>query len=122
MRPDGRTAMERIKGRQLISKIAEFGEVVHFKIPKTQHMPGKYEDVWSDGLWLGFEMRTAEHLIGTNVGVFRVSTVMRKPEDERWSAIRIRDLVGSPKQPVPGQAGRRMPQHLEGACPKPRTR
>ena len=111
VRPDGRTAMQKIKGRNPISKIAEFGEVVHFKIPKTQLTPGKFEDWWSDGLWLGFEMRTAEHLIGTNVGVFRVSSVMRKPEDERWSAARVRDLVGSPSQPVPGQMGRRMPAY-----------
>ena len=79
VRHDGWTAMQSIKCRQPISKIAEFGEVVHFKIPKTQAMPGKYEDRWSEGLWLGFEMRTAEHLVGTDVGVLRVNAVMGWP-------------------------------------------
>ena len=111
IRPSGRTSYELMKGRRSNALLAEFGEVVHFKIPKTQHMPGKFEDVWSEGLWLGFNMRSAEHFIGTDVGVFRVSTVKRKPEDARWSAERIASLQGCPKQPVPGQASRRSPAY-----------
>ena len=79
VRPDGQTAMQKIRGRQPISKVAELGETVHFKIPKTKHMPGKFEDAWSEVIWLVFEMRTSDHLIGTNVGVFRATSVMRKP-------------------------------------------
>ena len=56
-------------------------------------------------------MRTAEHLVGTSSGVFRVAHVMRKPEGERWSMERVRDLAGSPRQPVPSQMGRRMPAY-----------
>ena len=119
VRADGKTAIQRIRGRNPVSKIAEFGETVHFKIPKTQSMPGKYEDRLGEGLWLGFEMRTAEHLVGTNVGVFRVSSVMRRPIDERWSAARIRELAGSPRQPVPGQASRRTPAYSRRHNPAP---
>ena len=89
----------------------EFEEVVHFKIPNTKLMPGKFEDRWDEGLWLGFDMRSGENLIGTSVGVFKVATVQRKPIDERWSANRLTELQGSPKQPVPNQANRRMPAY-----------
>ena len=54
-------------------------------------------------------MRSGEHPIGTNVGVFRLATVRLKPADAKWSANRIAEMQGSPKQPVPGQASRRSP-------------
>ena len=56
-------------------------------------------------------MRSAEHFIGTNVGVFRVATVRRKPEDARWSAARVNEMQGCPKQPMPRQANRRSPAY-----------
>ena len=28
------------------------------RIPKTTFMPGKFEDLWSEGVWLGFDMRS----------------------------------------------------------------
>ena len=49
------------------ARLAEFGEVIHFKIPNTKLTPGTFEDLWDKGLWLGFDMRSGEHLIGTNV-------------------------------------------------------
>ena len=52
---------------------------------------------------------SGEHLIGTNVGVFRVATVRRKPADAKRSANRVTEMQGTPKQPVPGQAGKRAP-------------
>ena len=75
----------------------EFGKAVHFKIPSTKLMPGKFEDRWDEGLWLGFDMRSGENSIGTSVGVFKVATVQRKPLDARRSADRITEMQGSPK-------------------------
>ena len=111
VRPSGHTSLQMMKGRRPNSKLAEFAEVVHFKIPNTKLTPGKYEDLWKDGLWLGCDARSGENLIGTDVGVFKVATVRRKPEDERWSAFMIIQMTGSPKTPVPGQATRRMPAY-----------
>ena len=78
-----------------------------FKIPKTKDMPGKFEDQWSDGVYVGFDMRTLESLIATVAGVFKVTDVRRRPLDERWSADKVLGMQGSPKQPVPGQVSRR---------------
>ena len=84
---------------------------MHFKIPNTKRMPGTFEDRWDEGLWLDFDMRSEENLIGTSIGVFKVATVQRKPIDERWSPNRLTELQGSPKQPAPNQANRRMPAY-----------
>ena len=70
---------------------------MYCKIPKTNLKPGKFEDRWDEGVWLGFDMRTGEYMIGTKVGVFRVATVRRKPIDARWSATKISEMSGSPK-------------------------
>ena len=69
IRPNGRTSYQMMKGRKSNSKMAEFCEVVHFRIPKTPLMPGKFEDLWCEGVWLGFDMRSGEYMIGTNTGV-----------------------------------------------------
>ena len=100
-----------MQGKKSNAKLAEFGETVHFRIPKTPRMLGKFEDLWSGGVWLGFDMRAGEYMIGTPVGVFRVATVKRKPAEARWSSERVSEIKGSPKQPVPNQASQRAPAH-----------
>ncbi len=109
VREDGRTAYQLMKGRRCNAKLVPFAETVLFKIPKTQHRVGDFEDRWERGVWLGFIMKTGEHLVGTARGVFRVSTVMRRASDKRWSAQLLRNIGGSPAEPVPGATGRRIP-------------
>ena len=58
-----RDGSELVKGRRSNARLAEFGEVVHFKIPNTKRTPGKFEDLLDEGLWLGFEMWSGEHLM-----------------------------------------------------------
>ena len=41
VRPNGRTALQMLKGRRSNGKFAEFGELVHFLVPKTKDMLGK---------------------------------------------------------------------------------
>ena len=76
---------------------------------KNKEMPGKLEDRWSEGIWLGCDVRSGEHLIGMESGVFRVSTVRLKTSDTRWSPDRVMNLTGTPAQPVPGQSYNRSP-------------
>ena len=94
-----------------MGSLAEFGEMVHFLIPKTKDMPGNFEDRWSEGIWLGCDVRSGEHLIGMDSGVFRVSTVRSKTMDTRWSAEKIASMKGTPGQPVPGQRYNRSPAY-----------
>ena len=109
VRPSGRTSLEMMRGRRTNSQITEFGEHILFKIPKTKLNPGKFEDQWTSGVDLGFDMRSMETLVGTASGVFKCTDFRRKPLQERWSADMVNLIQGSPKQPVPGQVYRRTP-------------
>ena len=47
-------------------------------------------------------LRSDEHLVATNSGVYKVETVMRRGDDETWSNELVEATNGDPKQPVPG--------------------
>ena len=94
-------------------KLVPFGESIMFKIPKTSERTGKFEDRWKSGCWVGFVVRTGEHLVATSIGVFRVSTIMRRPADQRSSETMIKEIKGSPEEPIPGMSGRRIPAYAK---------
>ena len=91
----------------------EFGEAVWFRIPETKNLPGKFEPRWEEGIYVGFNIRTGEDLVSTDRGVFRVSTIRRKPVGERWSKQLLDGIVGTPAIPVVGSTGRRMPAYAK---------
>ena len=70
-----------MKGRRSSAKIVNFAETVMFKIPKTQSRVGEFEDRWDEGVWVGFLMRSGEHLVATPSGVSKVSTIRRMASD-----------------------------------------
>ena len=109
VRDNGRTAYQEMKGRRTNAKMVPFGEAVLFKIPKTQFSLGDFQDRWEMGVWVGFMMRSGEHCVATANGVFRVSTIMRRPEGKQWSSSLVKDMKGTPKEPVPGKSSRHIP-------------
>ena len=122
VRPNGKTAYQMIKGRRSNVHLKEFGEAVYFRIPETKNLPGKFEPRWEEGVYVGFNIRTGEDLVSTDRGVFRVSTVRRRPVEERWSKELLDGIVGTPAVPVAGVAGRRMPAYakkFDGDMKKP---
>ena len=60
-----------MKGRRATAELVPFAEVVLFKVPKTHHRVGKFEDKWDTGVWVGFMMRTGEHRVATSNGVYK---------------------------------------------------
>ena len=58
-----------MKGTKSSAKLANFAELVMFKIPKTQLRIGEFEDRSNEGVWLRFRMRSEKHLVATPVGV-----------------------------------------------------
>ena len=47
-------------------------------------------------------VRSGEHLVATSSGVYKVETVMRRGDDEKWSNELVKAIKGDPQQPVPG--------------------
>ena len=113
IKPSGKTSYQLIKGRRGNTKMYEFGEAVWFKIPKTKRPPGKFEEQFECGTYLGFVVRSGEDLVATKDGVFKVSTTRRKPLEERWSRDLLDGIVGTPAIPVPGTENRRIPAYAK---------
>ena len=109
VREDGQTSWQKMTGRRFYGKMVPFAEMVMFKIPKTKHRVGSFEDRWEVGCWVGIVPRSGEHLVATNTGVYKVSTIKRRMASERWSAEWVKGIVGSPAEPMPGSTTR--PKH-----------
>ena len=107
MKSDGRTAYERLKGRELKGGIVDTFETVQFKVDKDHR--GKLNPQTSIGVCLGKSLTSDEHLIGTNLGIRRCRSVWRRAGPKRWDMARLKAVVGTPWQPkgdstmVPGQ-------------------
>ena len=97
VRANGKTAFQLMKGYKGVMPIGEFGECVHFRQPKAIETVGKYEDRWQGGVYLGFDMRSGEYIVGTEDGVYRSGAVRRRPIDERWSRPIIDGIKGDPE-------------------------
>ena len=108
VRPDGRTAWQAMKGRRTNSKLLPFAETVLFKIPKTHHRIGSFENRWEIGCWVGVVARSGEQLVATPTGVYKVSTIRRRPPDQRWCPELVKSLVGTPAEPIPGSGERKL--------------
>eukprot|EP00973_Karenia_brevis_P086827 12041848-Karenia_brevis.AAC.1 len=67
---DGRTALERTRGRTTHQGIVAFGECVQYKPAKSIRIE-KAEARWESGIWLGIIVETSEHMIGTEKGVVK---------------------------------------------------
>ena len=102
-----------IEGRRSNVCMKEFGKAVWLRIPETKNLPGKFEPRWEEGVYVGFNIRPGEDLVSTDRGVFRVSTVRRKPVGERWSKQLLGSIAGTPAIPVVGGTGRRMPAYAK---------
>ena len=85
VQPDGKTALQKMKGRRVNVPWIPFAESVLFKLPKVPNMPGDFRDRFENGVWVGCTIRSGEHLVATEKGVFKVGSIIRKPEDKRWS-------------------------------------
>ena len=99
-RDDGRTPRER-SGWQSLSTVMEFGEVVAFMPVRSEARMDKLDAKLREGVWLGLDGRTDENLIGTSYGIYRSSTVRGLPEDRRWNASTVMQVVGTPWEPTP---------------------
>lgn len=119
VRPNGRTAFRTATGRDSIIPVAEFGEAVHFRPPKVaqSQMPGKLDDKFTTGIWVGQNMRDGMHIVGTPNGFFRVGDVVREPPDRRWSAELAAAVRGTPKEPEPGAQQGPVPTYTRHDAP-----
>ena len=98
---DGRVPYQRLRGRKLQAELLEFGECVHFQ-PLDHSKLGKAELRWMDGVFLGIRLSSGEKLIGNEEGIFKVRSIRRKLESERWDLKQLDQISSFPWKPYHG--------------------
>ena len=98
---DGMTAYRRLKGRDFVRNVIEFGECVWYMRNKN-NKKGKLESNWEPGVFLGIREESSEAVIGTPDGVVKARSFRRKGSEEtRWDKDNILAVQGLPWQPDP---------------------
>ena len=91
-----------------------FAEAVIARRPGAQI--NKLEHHWLEGLWVGRDGSTDEHLVASGGGIVRCRAVKRMTEDRRWLAARFGSFQWTPWAPSAVQRGR-PPKAREDAEP-----
>ena len=111
---DGKTGLQRIRGKRSHKQVCIFGEkVLWMPLDTKNYKRAKSESKILDGVWLGLRAKSDEDLIGTPHGVVRARTVRRLPEDQRRDGDYLRSIRGTPREPIPGRTSTRIPVRAE---------
>ncbi len=115
---DGKTSYERVKGRK------HHGEMVEFATPVLHRVSGKVHggvmaERWLDGLWLGKQFETGEHIVSMLDGkVVRAKAIKEKPTNTELTKDMLDIVKGLPWMPT-GTVGERVRPVLSRAGPLP---
>ena len=106
VRPDlgGLTPYEKVHMLKYQRPLVEMGEAVICRRPGSQL--NKLELHWLEGVYLGRDARTDEHLVGTPGGVTRSRAIKRKVESKRWGGALMRAMTWTPWAATPTIRGR----------------
>ena len=98
------TAYEKIRHMSYQSPILLVGEAVACRRPGA--LVNKLESAWLEGIWLGRDSKTDEHLIGTPSGMVRSRALKRRVERRRWDTTLLNAMIWDPWKPTPVTRGR----------------
>ena len=103
---DGRTCIERIRGRRGRDLVAEFGEWIHY-IPLRGQIDDKkvskinLEPRFLNGVFLGLSDTSDEVIVWGSEGIRKARTIRRRPEEEMFNKEELLAVKGTPLQPNP---------------------
>ena len=98
------TAYEKIRHMSYQSPILLVGEAVACRRPGA--LVNNLESAWLEGMWLGRDSKTDEHLIGTPSGMVRSRSLKRRVERRRCDTDLLNATVWDPWNPTPVTRGR----------------
>ena len=81
---DGKTPIERWRGRRLQIARSVFGERVWFK-PNPLAGRSKAEARMIEGVFVGFRLKSSEYVVVAEGQIMMARAIRRKPDEERWS-------------------------------------
>ena len=80
---DGKTAYERLKGKQARTLGVDFGEAILWRSRLPSGTLGKLPSLWDDGGFFGVRGTSGEIIIGSRSGVWKTRTIQRRSLGER---------------------------------------
>ena len=72
--------------------VCGFGEKVHFKTTSEKSRRNKMDTEWDVGYLVGFNARTTEYLIGTEMGIISCATIRRLQDDLAYDKQCLEDV------------------------------
>ena len=93
-RDTGMTPYAKLFCKQYRQPLLMFAEAVIARRPGAQI--NKLEHQWLEGLWVGRDGSTDEHLVASGGGIVRCRAVKRMTEDRRWLAARFGSFQWTP--------------------------
>jgi hypothetical protein len=93
---DGKTAYNRLFGKEVHEEQLEFGEKVLYKTKPNKEQGVVIDVRWRDGVWLGRSWGSTRHriMIGPRQ-VIEARAVQRVPKPNRWDADKLSNLIAT---------------------------
>jgi hypothetical protein len=96
-RVDGKTARQRIRGRDYTGEVLAFSEVCNYKLVRGGQF--KLDPLWAKSVWVGTLELTSEHLIMAPSGTAKARSVQQVPASELWDKEFVSSCRGLPWNP-----------------------
>ena len=81
---DGRTAFQRVRGREFSTRLLTFGEYCSFKNRNQEPSSSTDGRRFHQGIFIGVDRRTGQYMLYSNDEVRLARTVVRAPENDKW--------------------------------------
>ena len=95
---DGKTSYFRRWGKDYKSPVIAFGESVQYMLRKGQ-VTNKLQPRFADGIWVGRDTSSNEHMVLTSVGLVLTRTIRRLVEEHRYNGDLLEVVKGTPRDP-----------------------
>ena len=96
LRVNGQTSFRMLRGRDAAFQLAQFGEVVMWKVQDVDHPRSKILPRWNRGIYAGFLEPSGQSAILTEGGVEVTKSISRLPLDDQWDAKLLGRVSGVP--------------------------
>jgi hypothetical protein len=90
----GHAAYFYVCGKEYTGEIVELGETILFKDPMNKG--GKIDSDMDEGIWLGKDWLSDEHLVAKGSDKYKARTIRRLPEEKRWNKILFQQVTAVP--------------------------
>ena len=91
----GHAAYEATAKHKCPHLVDRFREMIHWQLAPAKPNPDKFDDYWCDGICLGVMWRTGGFIVGTAEGIFKCSTIRKRPIDNAYDVACVGFIIMS---------------------------